>query len=172
MLQTCDVPHAFIFYNTKPVTREPEFSWVSNFMQKVPTPLVLLFYISAKSNNKIKEKVPFFGHFLPFLPMGGLAKKIGTVTQNTTWPSNIIMSLRKKLMSQFQENFHRVEKTDGRMKGCIDPHSYVPSSDGWEAGAISFFSFNKNNISPPGRYKSCPLTIVLFHTKTKISTSI
>ena len=53
-------------------------------MQKVPTPLVLLFYISAKSNNKIKEKVPFFFFFLPFLPMGGLAKKIGTVTQNTT----------------------------------------------------------------------------------------
>ena len=43
------------------------------------------------------------------------AEKFSSVTHNYIWAPNVILRLRKKLMSQSQENLRTGRKMDGRM---------------------------------------------------------
>ena len=55
----------------------------------------------------------FFAHFPDFLDKI-FFKKSGSVTHNNTWASNTMLSFRKKLISQSQENFQTEGRKDGR----------------------------------------------------------
>ena len=46
--------------------------------------------------------------------MGIFSKKSGSVTHNYIWASNTVLSLKKKLMSQSQENLQIDERLDGQ----------------------------------------------------------
>ena len=80
----------------------------------------------TKISNKFRK--PFFDPFLDHFPhfWGKIPpppqKKSSSVTHNTTWASNTMLSFRKKLMNQSQENFQTEGRKGRRMEGRTEPN--------------------------------------------------
>ena len=67
--------------------------------------------------------LPIFGPFSIFEAKIYFFQKSGSVMHNNTWPPNNMLSFRKKLMSQFQENVQMEGQKHRSMEGWTDPYS-------------------------------------------------
>ena len=79
----------------------------------------------TKISNKFRKPFfdPFLDHFWTKIPPPPPPKKKSTsVTHNTTWASNTMLSFRKKLMNQSQENFQTEGRKGRRMEGRTEPN--------------------------------------------------
>ena len=105
-----------------PIPQEPDFPqvWVFARIQQIR-----LFFFTDQIQKKwlhfplnSKEKL-FFGLFSPFSGQFFSPKRSGSITHNTTWASNTILSFRK---TSWQK--------DGKMNGWTYPNSQDPSITG------------------------------------------
>ena len=113
-----------------PIPQEPDFPqvWVFARIQQIR----LIFFTDQIQKKWLhfplnsKEKL-FFGLFSPFSGQFFSPKRSGSITHNTTWASNTILSFRKNLWVNLKKTSWQ---KDGKMNGWTYPNSQDPSITG------------------------------------------